>query len=91
MSFRRLSDDFVSGSYPGKSAYLEVALAEQLERVVQDLAGVGMISGHDTLKVLDDFGEKGHVCCVVQGTSPIGSIEIDGPLKIWVLFRSVKL
>ena len=87
--FRCLSDDFVSGLYPGKLARLRVDLAEQLESVVQDFASVGMITGHDTLKVFGDFGQKGHVCCVVQGTSPVSAIEIDGPNNIYVLLRGV--
>ena len=90
MLFRALSDDFVSGIFPGKLARLRVDLAEQLENVVQELARVGVLTGHDTLKVFGDFGEQGHVCCVVHGTSPISAIEIDGPCKIWVLLRSVK-
>ena len=90
MLFRTLSDDFVSGSFPGKLARLRVDLAEQLENVVQDFARLGMITGNDTLKVFGDFGQQGHVCCVIQGSSPISAIEIDGPSKIWVLLRSVK-
>ena len=88
--FRTLSDDFVSGLYPGKLARLRVDLAEQLEGVVEDFVRVGVITGNDVLKVFGDFGQKGHVCCIVQGSSPVSAIEIDGPNNIYVLLRGVK-
>lgn len=88
MLFRALSDDFQSLAFPGKLARLRVDLAEQLESIIQQLALHGVISGDDLLKVSGDFGQKDHVCCVVQGSSPISAIEIDSVGKVYILLNA---
>lgn len=89
MLFRALSDDFESLSFPGKLARLRVDLAEQLESIIQNLARHGVVTANDRLKVSGDFNEVGHVCCVVQGTSPISAIEIDSVGKVYILLRAM--
>ena len=94
MLFTRLSDDFRSLRFPGKPAHLPVALAQQLECIMQECARIGMLRGNESLYVSGDFGQQGHVCCVVHGDTPLMAIEIDGPNSYYFIFKpgaSVKL
>ena len=89
MLFRVLSDDFESGLFPRKCARLPVRLAQLLECIVQQLARVGVIAGDDRLSVFNDFGKKGHVCCVIHGgSSCLHAIEIDSAERIVLLLRT---